>query len=86
MLLSVTTVSTSLQNHAHDENIQIFVRLLDQIALFLHALVLAGLFGFTDEVAGPLWSKLGTCLAALLASDADGELAAFPRRVQGFWG
>ena len=86
MLLSVTTVSTSLQNHAHDENIQIFVRLLDQIALFLHALVLAGLFGFTDEVAGPLWSKLGTCLAALLASDADGEVAAFPRRVQGFWG
>ena len=27
----------------------------------------------------PLWSKLGTCLAALLASDADGEVAAFPR-------
>ena len=85
MLLSVTTVSTSLHEGVPD-GLQTVVSIIDRIAIYGHALVIPALFGLTDEVAATLWSRVRTCLAALLVGDAEGEITAFPRSVSGFWG
>ena len=55
-------------------------------ALPVLALVLAGLFGLTEEVCSVLGARLRRCLAAALVGDAEGEVTAFPRGASGFWG
>ena len=65
---------------------QTIVRLIDRMAIFAHALVLPALFGFSDEVAGPLWRRLCRSLAAWLVGNSEDELRAFPRARAGFEG
>ena len=87
MLLSVTTVSTFLQEaDVAADGIQGVVRLADRICIYAHAIVITALFGLTDEIIEPLWSRVRTCLAAALVGDAQGEITAFPQSASGFWG
>ena len=85
MLLSVTTDATSLHEGVAD-GIQNIVRVLDQVIIFAHAIVLTALFGLSEEVNGPLWSRLRRCLAAILVGNSEAEITAFPRSASGFWG
>ena len=89
ILLSITAAISASHDreYAEDEDgVQSILRHTDRLTIFAHALVLLALFGLTDEVVGPLWSRLRRCLASALVGDSAAEITAFPRTVSGFWG
>ena len=89
MLLSLTALITSLHDTERSkpaplDGIQLVVTLVDRMAIFSHAIILAMLFGLTREVSGPIAQGLGRCVRYLLVGSAEEELTAFPRALSGF--
>ena len=91
MAVSVVTTSARLMASPDqaDDGVQLELLLIDRTLIFCHGVALAGLFGFSAHVVGPIASTLRRYhgrLAACLVGHEEAPLTAFPRSASGFWG